>query len=94
MNKTRVMKAAFDPKRHLENCLGLPPRNPVPYYRPDRKRVPPYISDICVLRDHADEVEKLKESGVPPYLAQVMVLVDYAHTAESIERRVKEATGR
>jgi hypothetical protein len=47
-----------------------------------------------VLRDHADEVEKLKESGVPPYLAQVMVLVDYAHTAESIERRVKEATGR
>ena len=88
------MKSAFDPKRHLTNCFGLPARDPVPYYRPDRKQVPPYISDICVLRDHADEVEELKSDGVPHYLARVMVLMDYAHTAESIERRVKEATGR
>jgi hypothetical protein len=92
MNKTRVMKAAFDPKRHLTNCLDLPARNPEPYYRPDRKRVPPYISDICVLRDHADEVEELKANGVPHYLARVMVLMDYADTWEGLAKRVKEAT--
>lgn len=93
MNTTRVMKAAFDPKRHLTNCLDLPARNPEPYYRPDRKRVPPYGSDIVVLRDHADEVEELKANGVPHHLARVMVLVDYAHTYEGLEKRVKQAAG-
>lgn len=94
MNKTRVMTAAFDPKQHLANCLDLPSRDPEPYYRPDRKRVTPYISDICVLRDHADEVEKLKANGVPHYLSQVMVLIDYAHTWSYLEKRVKEAARR
>jgi len=94
MNTTRVMKAAFDPKRHLTNCLDLPARNQEPYYRPDRKRVPPYGSDIVVLRDHANEVEELKANGVPHYLARVMVLMEYADAYESLERRVKEATQR
>ena len=93
MTKNGEVRTVFDPKRHLTNCLDLPARNPEPYYRPDRKRVTPYISDICVLRDHADEVEELKANGVPHYLARVMVLIDYAHTWEGIERRVKEAAG-
>jgi hypothetical protein len=56
--------------------------------------VPPYGSDIVVLRDHANEVEELKANGVPHYLARVMVLMEYADAYESLERRVKEATQR
>jgi hypothetical protein len=85
------MKDAFDQKQHLAKCLALPARDPEPYYRPDRKRVPPYFSDIVVLRDHADEFDELKANGVPHHLARAMVLVDYAHTHESIEKRAKEA---
>ena len=85
------MKEVFDPKQHFANCLDLPTRNPKPYYRPSRKRVTPYLSDICVLQEHADGVEKLKESGVPHYLARVMVLIEYAHTWDYLEDRMKES---
>ena len=94
MTYERTMEAVFDPKQHLANCFDLQTREPEAYYRPDRKRVPPYGSDIVVLRNHADEVEELKANGVPHYLARVMVLMDYAHTYESIEKRVIEAAQR
>ncbi len=94
MNTTRVMKAAFDPKRHLTNCLDLPARNPEPYYRPDRKKRTPYFDEAVILTKHSDEVKELKANGVPHYLAHIMVLINHAHTYESLEKRVKEAAQR
>jgi hypothetical protein len=94
MNKTRVMKAAFDPERHLTNCLDLPARNPEPYYRPDRKQRTPYFDEAVILTKHSDEVKELKANGVPHYLAHIMVLINHAHTYESLEKRVKEAAQR
>ena len=87
----RSVMEAFDPKRHLASCFELPTRDPVPYYRPDRKQVPPYFADVCVLSDHEKEFETLKRSGVPHHLARAMVLVEYAHTKPSLEKRVREA---
>ena len=94
MTYRSVMEAVFDPKRHLATCFELPTREPEPYYRPDRKRVPRCFAEVGVLCEREKEFEELKRSGVPHYLARVMVLVAYAHTRPSLEKRVKEATKR
>lgn len=88
------MEAVFDPKQHLATCFELPTRNPEPYYRPDRKRVPRCFAEVGVLCEREKEFTELKRSGVPHYLARVMVLVAYAHTRPSLEKRVKEAAKR
>jgi len=87
-----IMEAVFDPKQHLATCFELPTRDPEPYYRPDRKRVPPYFAEVVLLGEHEKEFEELKRNGVPHYLARVMVLVAYAHTRPSLEKRVREAS--
>jgi N-methylhydantoinase A/oxoprolinase/acetone carboxylase beta subunit len=84
----------FNQKRHLAKCFALPTREPEAYYRPDRKRVTPYVADVVVLGEHDKELQELKASGVPPYLARVMVLVAYAHTKPDLEKRVREAAKR
>lgn len=84
----------FNQKRHLAECFALPTREPEAYYRPDRKRVTPYVADVVVLNEHNKELQELKASGVPPYLARVMVLVAYAHTKPDLEKRVREAAKR
>jgi hypothetical protein len=94
MTYRSVMEAVFDPKQHLATCFELPTRDPEPYYRPDRKRVPRCFAEVGVLCEREKEFEELKRSGVPHYLARVMVLVAYAHTRPSLEKRVKEATKR
>jgi hypothetical protein len=91
MNKTRAMKAAFEPKQHLENCLGLPARNPEPYYRPGKKERTRYLDECVLLTRHEEELEKLRGEGVPFYLAEALVLTAYAHTRPTLEKRVKEA---
>lgn len=84
----------FDPREHLTSCWLLPTRAPESFYRPDRKRVTPHFSDVCVLVKHENEVQELKKKGVPHFLAEVMVLVAYSHTKPSLDQRVKEASGK
>jgi hypothetical protein len=91
MTDGTTMKDLFEPRQHLTSCFELPTREPEAYYRPDRKRVTPYFSNVCVLVEHETEVQELKKKGVPHFLAQVMVLVEYAHTEPGLEKRAKEA---
>ncbi len=90
MTDTGKMKSAFDPMRHLANCLELPARNPEPFYGLGRKKRRPYFDECSVLTRHEAEVGQLRREGVPFYLAQALVLTEYAHTRPALEKRVKE----
>ena len=92
MTDGTTMKDLFEPRQHLTSCFELPTREPEAFYRPDRKRVTPYLADVSVLIEHEKEVQALKASGVPHFLARAMVLVAYAHTKPSLEKRAKEAS--
>ena len=82
----------FDQQHYLESCFELPTREPRPYWKPERKKVPPRIAEIALLTEHQNEVEALYSAGVPTYLARAMVLNKYCDSRETVNRRVKAQT--
>jgi hypothetical protein len=82
----------FEPKRHLENCFGLPTREPEPYHRPTRQRKARYFDECFVLTQYEAEQKRLVAEGVPFYLAQAIVLTEYCAGHSRLEQRVREAS--
>lgn len=82
--------AVFDRSRYLEECFALPARKPEQYWKPERKKVTPYIADISVLNRHEAEVEAFKGEGVPPYLARAMVLNMYCDKFDTLKQRIEK----
>lgn len=85
------MKSVFRFVGHLNTCFDLPAREPEPFYRPNRKRVTPYLTDSILLDKHEQELKELQWSGMPYYMARATILTKYAHTSEGLQRRALAA---